>query len=102
MTTELFIKLIISLISVISVIISAYVVPYLKSKIGTEKLQELAYYTELAVRSAEQLFTQEQWAKKKEYVYSYISGLVSEYGLKLTPADIDILIEGIVNEVKKS
>lgn len=102
MTTELLIKIAIAVFTIISALISAYVIPWIKANIGADKLAEIAYYTELAVRSAEQLFTPEEWAKKKEYVYTYISGLVSEYGLKLSPADIDILIEGIVNEVKKA
>lgn len=101
MTTELIIKLAISIFTIICTLISAFVIPWIKEQIGSDKFADLVYYTELAVRSAEQLFTPEEWAKKKEYVYTYISGLVSEYGLKLTPADIDILIEGIVNSVKK-
>lgn len=101
MTTELLIRLFIAIATVISILVSAYVVPWLKAQIGSDKFADLVYYTELAVRAAEQLFTPEEWAKKKEYVYTYISGLVSEYGLKLSPADIDIIIEGIVNSVKK-
>ena len=102
MTTELLIKLFIAIISIISVLISAYVIPWIRTQIGSDKFDEIVTFTELAVRSAEQLFTPEQWAKKKEYVYNYISDLAAEYKIKLTPADIDILIEGIVNEVKKS
>lgn len=101
MTTELIIKIIVAIFTILYAIISAYLIPWIRTKIGSDKLEDIIIYTELAVRSAEQLYTAEQWALKKEYVYNYISGLCAEHGIKLTPADIDVIIEGCVNEIKK-
>lgn len=102
MTTEMFVKLVMSMISIASVLITAFVLPYIKAKITAEQMDQLAYYVTVAVRCAEQLFTPAQWEQKKNYVYDYIMHIVNtKLHINLTEQDIDIIIEGIVNEVKK-
>lgn len=102
MTNELFIRIVISLITLICALISAYVVPYIKSKIDVSKLAQLRTYTEIAVRCAEQIYTPEQWKDKKVYVKDYLLNVVNEkLNLTLTDADLETIIEGVVFEVKK-
>lgn len=102
MTNELFMKIVSAVITIIVALISAFVIPWIKEKIGVVKFNKLVEYTELAVRSAEQLFDEEQWKEKKLYVTVYIKELCNDvFKLSLTDKDIDVLIEGIVNEVKK-
>lgn len=61
MTTDLFMKLVMSLISVLGVIFTAYVVPMIKANISQKQLDQLSYYISVAVRCAEQIYTPEQW-----------------------------------------
>lgn len=102
MTSELFVKIVSAIITIITALITAYVIPFLKEKIGNEKYTKLTDFCILAVRAAEQLFTEEQWALKKEYVKACIKDFADRtLHLTLDDDDLDTLIEGCVNLVKK-
>lgn len=101
-TSEIFTQLILLAITIIGAIITAYVVPFVKSKFTAEEITNLTYYIGLAVRAAEQIYTPEQWAIKKEYVFKYAKEIIAEkLNITLTDAQLDAIIEGVVNEVKK-
>lgn len=99
---QLFLQIVSAVITIVLALISAYVVPWLNTKIGKTKIETLNYYLELAVKCANQIYTEDQWREKKQYVTEYIVGVVNDkLSLTLTKQDIDILIEGMVNHVKK-
>lgn len=87
-------------LTVIVLLVSAYLIPWLKTKINDEKLKELEKFCEQAVRAAEQLYTPEEYKLKKAYVLSLINEQIEKLGLGLNEAEIDAIIEGIVNYVK--
>lgn len=90
-----------AIMSVIGILVLNVFIPWMKNKIGEQKWGQLVSYTELAVRSAEQLFTVEEWKQKKEYVLNYVSAKAEEIGINYSAEDIENLIEGLVNEIKK-
>lgn len=100
MTPEMITKITECAITIILLIVSAYVIPFLKSKIGTDKMQLLEDFVEAAVRAAEQLYTPEEWKLKKDYVTHLVSEKANDLGIGLNEAEIDAIIEGIVNYVK--
>lgn len=101
MTNELLVKIIGAVITIIIALVSAYVIPFVKSKIGESNFSMLLGYIDAGVRCAEQLYTVEQWKEKKQYVFDYTKGLIDKVvHIKLTDDEIDTLIEGMVNEVK--
>ena len=102
MNNEIIIILIKALVLLLSGLITAVVVPYVKGKIGEDKYKEIKFYVEYAVRCAEQLYTPEQWAEKKKYVMQYILSKAKDLGIEMTEEDLNVLVEGIVNEVKHS
>lgn len=89
-----------SIVAILSVVITTVVIPYIKQRLGDDKYAELTNYVEWAVRCAEQIYTPEQWAEKKEYVMKYILAKAEEMKIELTEDDINILVEGVVNLVK--
>ena len=101
MDNEMITVLIKALVAVLSVVITVYIVPWIKGKIGEDKYAEILSIIKYAVRCAEQYYTPEQNEEKKEFVKSYIIDKATEIGLKMSVEDLDMLIEGIVNEVKK-
>lgn len=102
MTNDLFIDIIGAVITIVVSLITAYVIPWLKTKITDSQLEQLKRYVELAVRCAEQIYTPEQWIEKKEFVLTYITETVNDkFTLSLDNVDIDLIIEGVVNEIKK-
>lgn len=101
MTEELFVKIALGVISIVSALISAYVVPYLKSKKKYNEFAILNDYIVDAVRSANQLYTTEEWEQKKHYVVELVNDYLFNYSdIHLTEEHINAMIEGIVREVK--
>ena len=100
MNSELLTVIIKAIIMVLSVLVTAVIIPYIKEKIGESKYDELTYFVKYAVRCAEQMYTPEEWKEKKEYVTAYIIKKAQEININLSEEDIDVLIEGIVNEIK--
>ena len=101
MKEEIFVKIILTLISILGAIVTYYLIPWLKVKITDQKLKQLYSFIEYCVRWAEQEYTPEEWKKKKGQVYNKAKIYLSELGLKLTDEQLDTIVEGIVNEVKK-
>lgn len=99
---QLFVQVVSAVITIIVSLISAYAIPWLKAKISKDQIETLNYYLELAVKCANQIYTAEQWQEKKQYVTNYIVDVINnKLSLTLTEQDIDTLIEGMVNHVKK-
>lgn len=102
MNNEVFLKITTAIITIAVTLITGYLIPWLKSKINQTQLEKIDYYVRLAVRCAEQIYTAEQWVQKKEYVTKYITDVCNNtFNLTLSDTDIDVLIEGAVNELKK-
>jgi hypothetical protein len=101
MNSELFVKIILAIISICGALVTAYVIPFIKSKISSTELNKLFEYVKIAVRCAEQIYTVEQWQEKKEYVMNYVMNIMNEkLHIELSYDQIDTIVEGIVNEVK--
>jgi len=98
MTSDAFVTIVGAVLTILATLISAYVIPYIKQKITAEDMATIRHYIEIAVRCADQIYTKEQWQEKKQFVFEYICKVSEEkLHIKLTPEDIDNLIEGFVN-----
>ena len=100
MTPEMITKVTECALTVIVLLVSAYLIPWLKTKISEEKLKELEKFCEQAVRAAEQLYKPEEWKLKKDYVTQLVTEKANSLGIGLNEAEIDAVIEGVVNYVK--
>lgn len=88
------------LVSINVALITAFVIPWLKNRIGESKLAEIQKYAEIVVRCAEQIFSPEEWQRKKAYALSYITDKANEIGIEMTEEDLNSLIESTVNYIK--
>lgn len=103
MEVESYIKIFCALITILGVIITTYLVPFMKSNMSSAQLDELSFFITLGVRAAEQIYKSEEWREKKEYVLNYTKEILnSKLHISLTDEQINAIIEGIVNEVKHS
>lgn len=103
MNEKLFLEIASAVISIAVALVTGLLIPYIKTKINSDKLQELDYFIKMAVRCAEQLYTPDQWKEKKEYVTNYITDVINNtLKIKITPEELDALIEGAVNQIKHS
>lgn len=99
---DLFIKIVTSIITIIVAIVTYVIVPWIKTKITAEQMRLIEQYTEYAVRCAEQIFEPDEWTEKKAWVMEYITTIINDkFNLTLTYEDINTIVEGVVNSVKK-
>lgn len=97
-------QIVVALIGLLSAIITGFLVPWIKSKIGlnNDKLSEnqaalLKMAIETAVRAAEQLYYSDEGQKKKAYVL----GLLANQGFDVNSAALDAAVESAVYEIHR-
>ena len=87
-----------SIIALIAALISAFLIPYIKSKISAEKYAEVQEWVTVAVRAAEMIYTGTgRGAEKKQYVRDFLA----DKGYTLDIDSIENLIESAVLDLKK-
>ena len=79
-------QIISAVIALISALVSAFLIPWLKTKIDADKLQTLRTYVEIGVKAAT------DGAAKKAYVVNFLA----EKGIQFDVETIDKLIEAAV------
>ena len=102
MDKEIFLMVLEVVLTLAVAVITGVVVPYVRSKIETDKLSKLDYYIKLGIRSAEQIFNGDgKGEEKKKYVVNYITEIINRnLKIDITPEELDTIIEGMVNNVK--
>lgn len=93
--------LILAIIPVLGVIITGFVVPFMKEKIGSEKLAKYEYWVTTAVQAAEMLYTESgSGAEKKQYVVDFLNDMFNKNKIVITEQQIEILLESAVKQMK--
>lgn len=85
-------QIISAVIALISALVSAFLIPWLKTKIDANKLQTIKTYVEIGVKAAEQLYAATDGEEKKAYVINFLG----EHGIRFDVSTIDQLIEAAV------
>lgn len=89
------------LISLLGVLLTGLVVPWLKLKIGNEKMKDIEKWVTVAVTAAEQMKVAgllPDGQQKKDYVLEF----VKDKGITITDEELDALIEAAVYEINKA
>ena len=82
--------------ALIAVIITAVVIPYIKSKTTTQQQAQINAWVKIAVAAAEQIYKGSgRGEEKKEYVINWLE----ERGFTLDEDEVDDLIESAVYEL---
>ncbi len=81
-----------AVISLVAVLITSFLIPYLKEKISKEKYEKLKTWVSVAVNAAEQLYGSKTGQQKKQYVLDYLSAK----GITININEIETLIESEV------
>lgn len=84
-----------ALIALVATLVSVFLIPYIKRKVGAENMAEFLRWVDIAVAAAEQLYDSADGKKKKEYVLAYLEGK----GVSFDMADVDMAIEAAVNKL---
>ena len=84
-----------AVVELMAVLITLFVIPWLKRKVGNEKMTDFLRWVEIGVLAAEQMYQSFEGEEKKNYVV----GLLKEKGFKFTDAEVTAAIEGAVKTV---
>lgn len=96
-------QIILASIPVFGAIITGFIIPFIKEKIGAEKLAKYEYWTSMAVKCAEMIFKEQGMGEaKKEYVVSFLNEMFNKNKVVITSEQIEILVEAAVKELKLS
>ena len=85
-------EIISAVIALISALVSAFLIPWIKERFTAEQLKKWQTYVEIAVKAAEQLYNADEGAEKKAYVLQYLA----EKGIKFDSDTVDKMIESAV------
>ena len=79
-------------ITIISALITLYVIPYLRQRLSEEKFRRLSCAVSMAVKAAEQIYGSKTGQQKKEYVISYLK----TKNIAFNPDEVEAMIESEV------
>lgn len=86
------------ILTVLFALITLYVVPWIKTKLSAEDLNEIMKWVKIAVQAAEMIYKESGMGKaKKAYVIEYLNNI----GVKYDADKIDGMIESAVLELKR-
>lgn len=87
-----------AVIALITAVVSAFLIPWIKEKIEAEKLEKVMGWVTIAVEAAEQIYRESgMGAKKKAYVLDFLA----KKGITLDVDSIDAMIESAVLDLKQ-
>lgn len=88
-------------IPILGSIITGFIIPFIREKIGVEKLAKYEYWANLAVRAAEMLYVESgSGSKKKQYVVDFLNDMFNKQKVVITEQQIEILIESAIKQMK--
>lgn len=94
-------QIILALIPILSTILTVYIIPYIKEKLGNERLAKYEYWASMAVECAEMIFREQgMGADKKEYVVNFLNDMFNKKKVVITEEQINILVESCVKQMK--
>lgn len=100
MNEKLF-EIVLMLIPILVAIITSFVIPFIKEKIGSEKLAKYEYWASLAVKAAEMMWAESgKGADKKQYVVDFLNNMFNKNKVVITEQQIEILVEAAVKQMK--
>ena len=82
-----------AIIALVVAVITAFVIPWLKGKIDTDKLEQIKLWVTVAVEAAEQLYNGTGRGEEKK---AYVVKFLQEKGFTIDPDSLDKLIEAAV------
>ena len=91
-------QIISAVIALISALVSAFLIPWLKTKIDADKLQTLRTYVEIGVKAAEQLYHDLGGPEKLKKAQEGVRQMLEEKGIPISELEMNLLIESAVAE----
>ena len=94
-------QIILAVIPVLGTILTVYIIPLIKEKIGNENLAKYEYWVNIAVKAAELIWVETgNGADKKQYVIDFMNKMFNSKKTVITEEQLNALIEAAVKQMK--
>ena len=90
------------IIDICAFMITAYLIPWIKSKTSLKQQEIISEVSTIAVFAAQQLFKPEELDAKKNYALERVEAELKRYKIKLSTDEINTYIEGALKSIKTS
>lgn len=87
-------------IMVCSFLISAFLIPWLKNKLGADKIALIENWVNNAVLATQQTKWDESGEDRKKSVVDFVHKMCAEHNINITDEQIDVLIQAAVKQMK--
>ena len=81
-----------AIITIVSLLVTSFLIPYIKQKLSVEKYEDLKKWVSIGVKAAEQIYGSKTAQEKKEYVVSFLKSK----GITFNIDEVSALIESEV------
>ena len=85
------------IVALLTLAVSAFLIPYIKSKVSAEQLDAIKFWVNIAVEAAEMIYNGTGRGEEKK---AYVVKFLNSKGFTLNPKEIDNIIEAAVLELK--
>lgn len=97
---EILFEIIKVVVMVAVLVLTRYLIPWLKAKIGADKLTVAEKWVKYAVLKAQQVLWEKNGQDKKAYVTEFLKEILIAKNIALSDEQLDVLIEAAVKQMK--
>ena len=88
-----------ALIALAAAVVTAFVIPWIKTKTTAAQREEISAWVKIAVTAAEQIYTGQGRGKEKK---AYVLQFLAERNLKIDEESVDLMIESAVKSMNEA
>ncbi len=88
------------MVMVAALVITRYLVPWLKEEIGSDKMAKIEKWATYAVEMAQQVHWDKPGEDRKAIVTEFLREILIAKNISISEAQLDVLIEAAVKEMK--
>ena len=81
-------------------LVMRYAIPWLRARIGAEKMAEIEKWAEKAVLMAQQVYWNKSGEERKEIVTEFLREMLIAKNISISGEQLEILIEAAVKQMK--
>lgn len=82
------------------ILVTRYLVPWIKELIGAAKMEEIRKWAKDAVEAAQQVHDAKSGAERKKIVIDIMRGILLRKNIDMSEEELDVLIEAAVKAMK--
>lgn len=97
---EILFEIIKVVVMVAALVVTRYLIPWMKEKIGTEKLAQIEKWVRYAVEMAQQVYWSKPGEDRKAIVTEFLRDILIAKNISISEEQLDVLIEATVKEMK--